>query len=135
MSMPESRYDTGRARLLVSDLSPQQRYKLCNGCGSKGGPVPVPDFIWKDACDQHDLDYWVGGNELDRLAADRALLQSILLSSFTAETAWARTRRKVAAHAYYWAVRAFGARSFHYGKPRGWWEVVKECRPKGGKRA
>jgi hypothetical protein len=42
-----------------------------NGCGAADG-IKVPDFIFRSACDQHDLDYGISGRS--RLVSDLSFL-------------------------------------------------------------
>lgn len=94
--------------LHFADLTPEQRARICNGCGPKGNFVPVPDFLFTASCDHHDFRYWRGGIELDRLAADNEFLYAMLADAGECH------EMQVAAYTYYLAVRVFGAVCFHY---------------------
>ena len=37
------------------------------------GCTMVPDFNFCDCCNEHDVDYVIGGTEADRIKADRKL--------------------------------------------------------------
>ena len=46
--------------LHYKDLSQLQKEIICNGCGKKGGVIPVPNFIFLASCNKHDFKYWRG---------------------------------------------------------------------------
>lgn len=85
-----------------------QKNIICNGCGPKGGWVPVPDFCFHASCDHHDFNYWLGGSEADREKADHQFLQAMLID------ASGDPARISIAFTYWMAVRLFGAAFFHY---------------------
>jgi hypothetical protein len=60
-------------------LTSAQKKKLCNGAGKDGlqGWL-VPDFVFKEAANRHDFDYWKGCTELHRIEADRRFLNNML---------------------------------------------------------
>ena len=69
-------------------------------------PIPdgctwVPNFNFRDVCDQHDLDYAAGGTAKDRHRADQALKQGI-----------AQRGHPILAMLYYSGVRLIGAGAF-----------------------
>jgi|LGOV01.1.fsa_nt_gb hypothetical protein len=33
-----------------TELSPEQKKEICNGCGAKGGWIKVPNFLFKASC-------------------------------------------------------------------------------------
>lgn len=108
------------------DLTASQRAAICNGCGSKGGPfawLKPPKLCFTDACDQHDLAYWVGGDAGAKARADLDLWIgcSEALEAWEAEKPRGRigvALRWVAAWVFWQAVRLGGRWSFHYGRPR-----------------
>ena len=61
------------------DLTPTQKKKLCNGAGKEGlqGWL-VPDFVFREAANRHDFDYWKGCTEKHKKAADRRFLENML---------------------------------------------------------
>ncbi|MCI0682761.1 MAG: hypothetical protein L0Y71_11730 [Gemmataceae bacterium] len=73
-----------------------------NGCGGSGG-FNVPDFDFRECCDQHDLLYTLGGNRLDKLSADQKLRACI-----------ERRGHRLMGDVYYWGVRSFGDRYYHW---------------------
>lgn len=101
------------------NLTPEQREKLCNGCGPKGGWIPVPEFRFSASCDQHDMNYIIGGEEADRLKADFEFYSA--MKNDIMRLPW---YRKPGAHiiawTYYRAVRLCGKTCFHYGAKRSW---------------
>jgi hypothetical protein len=77
-----------------SDLTPEQEAFICNGCGGKGGWVPVPEFFCHASCDRKDADHDFLV-EMLKDAGDDPTKQTIALT-------------------YWMAVRLFGAFYFHY---------------------
>jgi hypothetical protein len=92
------------------DLTPEQQDAICNGCGPKGGWVPVPDFFCHASCDHHDFNYWIGCTEADREHADHQFLEAML------EDAGSNLAKQTIAFTYWMAVRLFGAFCFHYAE-------------------
>lgn len=105
-------------KLSFRDLNASERKLLCNGCGGKGSWIDPPDWLFKASCDWHDFEYWRGGNEADRLAADRGFLTAMLEDAATASW-WRRPFAVLRAWIYYRAVRWFARPYFHYGAQRG----------------
>lgn len=80
-------------------------YQLITGTEvwTTNGCTGVPDFDFKDCCDQHDICYCIGGNADDRRLCDLALKECI------------RARgHPFLARLYYAGVRAFGSAFFNY---------------------
>lgn len=99
--------------LRYRDLSADERAAICNGCGAKGGWVPVPDFCFRASCDHHDFNYWLGCNRKDRLKADRQFYAAMRADA--AALPWYRQPLAyTGATVYYLAVRACGWRAFHF---------------------
>ncbi len=113
-------------RLKFSSLTEQQKSIMLNGCGTKGGWVDVPDFIFTACCNHHDFKYWRGkGPSLfsleflrspiqyflqkknDRLMADAQFLKMMIkdAETFDEET---KTKYIIIAYIYFKAVRKFG---------------------------
>ena len=104
--------------LSFSDLAPEEKAILCDGCGAKGRGAWVPDFMFTASCDQHDFYYWRGGTEHDRAVADEAFYAAMKLD--VARLAW--WRRPVArflAWRYFRAVRRGAGSAFAHGPERG----------------
>lgn len=92
-----------------------------NGCGPKIAGWAVPELAFHEACDLHDLLYFMGGTKRDRWAADGAFLDLMLAQGrFTRSkrSRWARAKVWFQAHLYFWAVRALGAGSFSWGRQK-----------------
>lgn len=98
-------------------LSSSEKAQVCNGCGPKSWKSTIPTWHGRDACCQHDLSYWEGGDEQDRADADRALYQDLILR---ARPAWfgARIWMRFLAWCFYRSVKRRGSRFFHYGVQR-----------------
>lgn len=88
-----------------------------NGCGSKVSGWAVPELAFSEACNLHDLLYLMGGTERDRRIADAVFLD-LMLARLRFHPRRGRLKKlwlRLAAHAYFWAVRFFGGASFRYG--------------------
>ncbi len=98
-------------------ITSAQRAHVCNGCGPRSWKRTIPTWHGVDACCQHDLAYWVGGDEEDRAEADHALYSDLIAR---AKPAWlgARMWMRFLSWCFYRSVRHEGARYFHYGVPR-----------------
>jgi len=99
--------------LRYKDLTPEQRKQICNGCGTKGGLIKVPNFIFKASCNQHDFYYWRGGSERDRKIADKAFYKA--MREDIKSVKWnLKPYYHIWAFGYYRAVRFFGKKYFNY---------------------
>ena len=90
------------------DLTEEQKSLICNGCGPKGGWIPVPEFFCHASCDHHDFNYWIGHTILDRLKADLQFYKEMR------RDAGCDPIKLSIALTYFLAVRACGQPSFHY---------------------
>jgi len=95
-------------------LTPEQKKYICNGCGSKGGWIKPPNFIFKASCNQHDFHYWRGCKESDRKKADKSFYKYMKIDIKERDynffkKAWYYTW----AYSYYKAVRIFGKKAFY----------------------
>ena len=121
-------YDFQRIKLLIlENLTTRQREALSNGCGRKGGLVPVPDFCFKSACDDHDCRYWLGYTELHRDIADNLFYAALKKAARDLSwwMWWRIPQRLLLARAYYRAVQAGGWLAFSYlDRPRTWDDVA-----------
>lgn len=95
-------------------LTEAERSAICNGCGGKGGFVPVPNFFFTASCDHHDFKYWQGCTDLDRERADREFYLAMKRDVKERLAWWRRWWGYALAFAYYRAVRRFGDEFFHY---------------------
>jgi len=100
------------------DLTPEQKTKICNGCGGKGGFINPPEFLFHASCDHHDFLYWKGGVEEDRKKADDAFYSYMQLDTANEDCLIKRVYYSVWAYTYYKAVRLFGSKYFSYGKQK-----------------
>lgn len=107
--------------LKFADLTEAQRSAICNGCGRKGGLVPVPDFVFTASCDRHDFGYWRGApwgfKRLRRLECDQRFYEALL--NDVAE----QPKEKQAfyyrwAYRFFLAVRFVGWCAFNWGRER-----------------
>jgi hypothetical protein len=105
--------------LKYRDLTQEQKEKICNGCGSKGGFIKPPNFIFKASCNHHDFNYWRGNTKELKKKADKDFYNAMKLD--IAEAAfykkpfyhcWALT--------YYISVSMFGKKYFYFAdSPKG----------------
>jgi len=95
-------------RIRFRDLTDEERDIICNGCGPKGFPIPVPNFLFKASCDHHDFNYWLGCKRVHRLKADLQFYREML------KDAAGRRFYVFWATIYFWAVRLFGWCCFHW---------------------
>ena len=102
--------------LRFEDLTAKERAWLCNGCGPKLLiPVDlVPEFVFHAACERHDFDYWRGGSESDRKAADVRFRRAMLDACQRCPGWWSRAWHRWLAWRYYTGVRWLGGRAFSY---------------------
>ena len=101
--------------LKYSDLTQEQIVKITNGCGSKGGWINPPNFIFKASCVIHDFYYWRGCEESDRQLADNSFYS--YMRKDIKEAKWfMKPYYHQWALAYYLAVRLFGENYFNYSK-------------------
>jgi hypothetical protein len=99
------------------DLTDAQRALVCNGCGAKGGFINPPEFRFGASCDHHDFNYWIGGDDSDRLRADRQFFRA-MLDDARELPQMSRYAHVAAAWIYFRSVRLWGGGAFHYGTPR-----------------
>lgn len=97
-----------------SDLTQEQKYSICNGCGGKGGIINPPEFLFHASCNQHDFYYWRGGTELDRKKADDAFYEMMKVDAGK-EQGIKKLHYLTWAYVYYKAVRLVGSKFFNYG--------------------
>lgn len=94
--------------------------KAANGCGPGNWKLDfVPDHLgevdFEDACNQHDVLYYLGGTEADRKFAD-VLLYANIASAILMAGGPMVPLRMAAAIMYYKAVRSCGAEFFGKGQ-------------------
>ncbi len=108
------------------DLTAKEREFITNGCGSKGGIVKVPNFMFKASCNQHDFYYWRGCTEKERLSADTKFYEK-MLEDVTGVVWYKRWFYGAWAWTYYKAVRFGGKHAFYYAdKQRTRLELMEE---------
>jgi hypothetical protein len=101
------------SEIIFENLTKKQKAFLCNGCGKKGGFHP-PKFLHFNACDEHDVDYYIGNTKKHKKQADKKFLKFMLVEAKNA-TFFLRIFRYLQAQLYYRFVRIGGRKSFHYG--------------------
>ena len=71
--------------LKYRDLTQEQKEKICNGCGSKGGFIKPPNFIFKASCNHHDFNYWRGNTKELKKKADKGNKEAEIEFTHTAQ--------------------------------------------------
>lgn len=97
-----------------ADLTPGEKSAICNGCGAKGYPIKVPDFIFIADCNLHDYNYTVGGIEADRLKYDKGFYKAMLIDASKEHSTLLKQYYRFWAWTYYTVVRTFGSKYFNY---------------------
>lgn len=99
------------AKIIFEKLTKRQKAFIVNGCGGRTGIKP-PKFLHFNACDRHDVAYYVGCIKKHRKEADieflRLMKKSVKNSSF-----FLRPLRYAQAELYYHLVRVFGEKYFN----------------------
>lgn len=100
--------------LKYSDLTLEQKQSICNGCGSKGGIINPPEFLFHASCNHHDFKYWQGCTEEDRLKADKEFYEAMKVDVSNARW-FLKPYYHAWAYIYYKAVQLKGKKAFYYG--------------------
>jgi len=95
-------------------LTEYEKWAIWNGCGGKGGKIKPPQFVFKESCDQHDINYYIGFTEKHRKKADKQFL-SAMIDQIKKESWFKRPFLYPVSYGYYLAVRVFGNKYFYYG--------------------
>lgn len=114
---------------LFEELSSAMVEQICDGCGSKGGPLKPPQWRFRNSCNLHDFAYFIGGREGDRRRADRVFYADMCLAAQARAQWWQRPWYFLMAWIYYRAVRKFGSGYFHYGSRRTWADLRERLDP------
>jgi hypothetical protein len=106
-------------------FTPEQLADICNGCGSKGSRLPVPNSIlWLCiiiACNIHDLCYHLGKNKARSDAVFHANILLLMQHAYDSSPRWMRWTgiarllfilRGHIAWKYYLAVAALGGPAY-----------------------
>lgn len=101
---------------MFSDLNGYDRLLIVNGCKPEWLPDWIhADMIFRDACNQHDVDYFAGGCEKNRKEADENFLKKMKdIIKSKKYGWWKRWKMNRVAKAYYKLVRQFGDTVFQY---------------------
>ena len=96
------------------DLTLEERVKICNGCGGKGGWVTPPRALFfEDECNHHDYGYWKGGSKAQRKVCDLKLKSAMIKAC--KKLTWIKwIRYRPWCNLYYRAVRISGSKYFRF---------------------
>lgn len=104
--------------LTYEQLTTHQKDRICNGCGSKGGLINPPEFLFHASCNRHDFRYWLGCTEEDRKNADDSFYKWMKKDISICKW-YLKPYYHLWAWVYYKAVRLLGKKHFYYSnKPR-----------------
>lgn len=114
-----------------SDLTPQQKEYICNGCGGKGGWIKPPDFIFLASCNHHDFKFWLGHTlehfykankdfytwmkkDIESIAFYKDGMNWIERTISISKVTIKKSHYHIWAYAYYQAVNIGGKKYFHF---------------------
>jgi len=109
------------------DLSKEEKKDICNGCGAKGAwyNFLIPGKVFKQSCNIHDYDYFLGKNQKDKKDADRRFYQNNKRIVNATKNPLLKRYRSFKAKAFFKAVDDFGEEAFWSNK------IVNEKNSKG----
>lgn len=104
------------SNIRIEDLNGYDKFLIINGCKPEWMPKWInADLVFKEACAQHDIDYFAGGCDLDRKKADKKFFEHmsnlIKEKKFNWFKRWWYIRASVV---YYNLVSEYGHKSFEY---------------------
>jgi hypothetical protein len=103
-------------KFAYEDLTSKEKAHLTDGCGNHF--LDVPDFLWIEACNRHDFEYWSGFTSRHRSEADWDWFWNMLGEVDKADRVrlnHAPLVYKGVALLYLVAVRLFSGKYFEYG--------------------
>lgn len=104
---------------VFEELTQYQIELISNGCGAKASCLKPPHSIFfKASCDKHDIGYFQGGSEEDRLECDIKFLQAMLNDCSKVKNRISRYRYILWSYLYFAAVRTYGFQYFTYRHQR-----------------
>lgn len=93
------------------EASEEQRAKVCNGCGAKGG-TKVPNTMWglniKQACNIHDWMFENGATLADFYFSNAVFIMNLALIIVENGSKWLAPLRLARATKYFLAVQELG---------------------------
>ena len=81
-----------------TDLTPEEKKFICNGMGRKGWQGILLNWLnrwFEEDANEHDFDYWRGGNESDRIKADNNFLDRLIASATYKDKTISNRKRNV----------------------------------------
>ena len=108
--------------ITISNITQEQLMEVWNGVGSQSFDYKPPTFCFLEASKEHDLRYYIGGSELDRIAADFKFLKDGLKACFSKKENY---KYIPIAFVYYFFLVILGPFAFEYGKKADSWDLVE----------
>lgn len=112
-ALPSSIYEYSYEELPYEYRKYIDLLSIVNGCGGKGGIIPVPELRFNHCCNCHDWDYLRGGTEEDKKIADSKFLKRMIGKSNELPIP-RRWFTKLMSYVYYFAVCTFGRKFFNF---------------------
>ena len=114
--------------LKPEDLTEDQVLMIWNGCGADTIPIKPPHLLYGHASIKHDILYYIGGTEEDRLDADKIFLIDCKKAIANHnETGIKKLWYTLWAYVYYFGLRKLGNKgSFEYGAKAECWDDIKK---------
>lgn len=103
------------------EATPEERSKVCNGCGAEGG-IKVPDKMWgldiKHCCQIHDWMFKYGITYADFVFANAVFIMNLVITIVAHSSKWIAPLRLARATKYFLAVQTLGEDAYWKGKQR-----------------
>lgn len=117
-----------QGKITWSDLTPEQKISFGNGCGPDWLPEPVAKLLFgwffEASCRHHDFNYQRGGDDKDRLSADRGFFKAMLRD--VKRLHWSlQLPAAIEALGFYGLVRFFGRFHFEDGQYKSLDQILK----------
>ena len=117
-----------RQNYFISRMNEYDKLVICNGCRPEWLSDVIPDKlekviapyfdeIFKNACNIHDLKYFIGGTKRDKKEADKDFYIAMKLSIKRNSHWYSRLWFRYKAWQYYRLVRKYGNSAFNFKTP------------------
>ena len=110
--------------LKYEDLTQEQINYCFNGVGSDHFPIDPHDLIFREPAKKHDVAYWIGGEDKDRIEADHMFYAEC--ATLVLQQPWYnRWFYATALRIYCFFLFRLGKFAFEYGPKPETWEELK----------